>query len=110
MALAICAQGAAVVIPAVGRSLDQVHAHVVFLDFQRQVSDLRLKAFREQTAVVVRASGDLRLESGWRYRLSAPLRLTPSGACSLVSAELWVGGRRVMRLRGQADCRFVQVA
>jgi len=107
-ALAILAAGAAVVVPSGLRQIEQTRAHAAFLDFQRQVSGLRLKAYSERRPMVVGQA--VALEAPWSYRLAAPLRIGGDGACDPASAELIHDGRPVMRLESPGrDCRFIQV-
>ena len=51
--LVVIALAVAIVMPRGAAMLDQATAHSVFFDFQRQVSDLRLKAYRSEAPLVV---------------------------------------------------------
>lgn len=112
--LAILALAVAIVMPRGSLMLDRATAHSVFFDFQRQVSDLRLEAYRTETPVVLAdvapprpGTRAIALKSGWSYRLDRPLLITDGGACPQAGALLLKNGRRVMRLQS-ADglCHF----
>lgn len=105
--LALMALAVAVVMPSGAVMLDRVTAHAVFFDFQRQLSDLRLAAYRAETPVVV---GDttpdadprarvLPLRTGWSYRLDHPILISEGGTCQPVLATILKHGREVMHLR-----------
>lgn len=118
--LAIMALAIAVVVPRGEAMLDQMTAHAVFFDFQRQVSDARRGAYASQTAVTLRGSGDadpslagareIPLRTGWTYRLTQPIHITDGGACSAGAVELLKSGRPVMHL-SMADraCHFIRL-
>jgi prepilin-type N-terminal cleavage/methylation domain-containing protein len=123
--MAIIAVTAAISLPRAAGALDQVISHTVFFDFQRQVSDLRARAFREeQTFDLVNgadaplsaadASGQVRtvivkLRAGWTYKLTTPLMIGAGGACGVADAELLNGERRIMHLESRGhDCRFIR--
>ena len=119
--LAIMALAIAIVVPRGEAMLDQMTAHAVFFDFQRQASDLRREAYASQTAVSVPGSDDARgdqagvrriaLRAGWTYRLAQPIAISEGGACSGGGGvEVLKYGRPVMRLR-MADraCHFIRL-
>ena len=56
--LAIMALAMSVIMPRAAASLDKVVAHTVFFDFQRQLLDLRGKAFATNEALTVLSSAD----------------------------------------------------
>ncbi len=56
--LAIMALAMSVIMPRAAASLDQVVAHTVFFDFQRQLLDLRGRAFATNEALTVLSSAD----------------------------------------------------
>jgi type II secretory pathway pseudopilin PulG len=112
--LAILALAVAIVMPRGALMLDRATAHSVFFDFQRQVSDLRLEAYRTETPVTLGDSAAappgarvIALRSGWSYRLDRPLAIGDGGACPPARAQLLRNGRQVMRL-ASADglCHF----
>ena len=118
--LAVMALAIAIVVPRGEAMLDQMTAHAVFFDFQRQVSDLRRGAYASQTGVVIRGSDDpdpslvrartIPLRAGWTYRLTQPIAIGEGGACAGGSVEILKYGRPVMHL-AMADraCHFVRL-
>ena len=118
--LAIMALAVAFIAPRGEAMLDQMTAHAVFFDFQRQVSDLRREAYASQTAVAVRGDDDrdpshaddrlIPLRSGWSYRLTQPIAISDGGACAGGQVEILKYGRPVMHL-AMADraCHFVRL-
>ena len=56
--LAVMALAIAIVVPRGEAMLDQMTAHAVFFDFQRQMLDLRREAYAAQTPVTVKSSDD----------------------------------------------------
>ena len=74
--LAVMALAIAIVVPRGEAMLDQMTAHAVFFDFQRQVSDLRRGAYASQTGVMIRGSDDT--DPAWRA--PGPSRCAPAGA------------------------------
>ena len=121
--LAIIAVTAAISVPRAASALDQVISHTVFFDFQRQVSDLRARAFREEQTFDLVSSADARradpagqmrdvkvtLRSGWTYQLTAPLTIGAGANCSIADAELLNAGRKIMHLESRGrDCRFIR--
>jgi prepilin-type N-terminal cleavage/methylation domain-containing protein len=118
--LAIMALAIAVVVPSGQAMLDQMTAHAVFFDFQRQVSDLRRQAYASQTGVSLRGSDDadpslararaILLRAGWTYRLTQPIAISDGGACAGGQVEVLKYGRPVMHL-AMADraCHFVRL-
>jgi prepilin-type N-terminal cleavage/methylation domain-containing protein len=118
--LAIMALAIAVVLPRGEAMLDQMTAHAVFFDFQRQVSDVRRGAYASQTAALIRGSDDadpqlaaarvIPLRAGWSYRLTQPIAISAGGACASGAVELIKYGRPVMHL-AMADraCHFVRL-
>ena len=121
--LAIMALMAAISMPRAASALDQVISHTVFFDFQRQVTDLRARAFREErgfNVVGTEASTGGRsrdrerdiaipLRSGWTYRLGAPFRIGAGAECSPTEVDLFNGKRLIMHLESKAsDCRFIR--
>lgn len=118
--LAIMALAVALVLPRGEAMLDQMTAHAVFFDFQRQASDLRREAYASQTGVTLRGSDDadptlarahaIPLRAGWTYRLTQPIAISDGGACAGGAVELLKYGRPVMHL-AMADraCHFVRL-
>ncbi len=130
-ALAIMAMAAAMIMPKAAGALDQVVAHTVFFDFQRQVLDVRREAFakaqpsiiistyqgqsstQEAEAATASRAEPVRitLRSGWTYQLSAPIRIGAGGACSQSDVDLYDSGRKIFHLEGRdVGCRFTRVA
>lgn len=118
--LAIMAVAIAVVMPRGEQMLDQMTAHAVFFDFQRQVSDLRREAYASQTAVAVRGDDDrdpahaadklIPLRSGWTYRLDQPIAIDEGGRCSGSGVEVSKFGQPVMRLQlADRACHFTRL-
>lgn len=119
--LAIMALAIAVVMPRGAAMLDQMTAHAVFFDFQRQISDLRRQAYASQTAVGVRGDDDrdpahahdrlIALRSGWSYRLDQPIAIDEGGRCSGTGVDVLKSGRPVMRLLlSDRACHFTRLA
>jgi len=118
--LAVMALAVAIVVPRGEAMLDQMTAHAVFFDFQRQVSDLRRGAYASQTGVTLRGSDDadpslagartIPLRAGWTYRLTQPIAIGEGGACAGGNVEIQKYGRPVMHL-AMADraCHFVRL-
>jgi len=118
--LAIMALAVGFVAPRGEAMLDQMTAHAVFFDFQRQVSDLRRQAYASQSGVTLRGSDDadptlararaIPLRAGWTYRLTQPIAISDGGACAGGQVELLKYGRPVMHL-AMADraCHFVRL-
>lgn len=112
--LGVMALAFALVMPRGAAMLDQAAAHSVFFDFQRQVSDLRLKAYRSEAPAVLTDAAQpapggavVTLRSGWSYRLDRPVTISDGGACSAAIAILYKNGRQVMRLAtGDGACHF----
>jgi prepilin-type N-terminal cleavage/methylation domain-containing protein len=104
--LAIMALAIAIILPRGEAALDQMTAHAVFFDFQRQISDLRRQAYASQTPALVRGSDDanaadgqaLPLRAGWTYRLDRPISITAGGACTPAAVEVLKSGHAVMHL------------
>jgi hypothetical protein len=110
----------AMVMPRGEAMLDQMTAHAVFFDFQRQVSDLRREAYASQTAVGVRGDDDrdpshaddklIALRSGWSYRLDQPIAIDEGGRCAATGVEVLKSGRPVMRLQlTDRACHFTRL-
>ena len=116
--LALVALAAAIVMPRGAAMLEQANAHSVFFDFQRQMSDLRLKAYRTDAPVVVAepearvvGAAAVRLPRGWSYRLDRPLVIGEGGACPRAEAVLLRDGREAMRLlSADGRCRFSRLS
>ena len=118
--LAIMALAIAIVAPRGEAMLDQMTAHAVFFDFQRQVSDLRRGAYADQTPADIRGSDDadprlaaarvIPLRAGWTYRLAQPIAISAGGACAGGAVEILKYGRPVMHL-AMADraCHFIRL-
>jgi prepilin-type N-terminal cleavage/methylation domain-containing protein len=118
--LAIMALAVAFIAPRGEAMLDQMTAHAVFFDFQRQVSDLRRQAYASQNGVTLRGSDDpdpslararaIPLRAGWTYRLTQPIAISDGGACAGGTVELLKYGRPVMHLQ-MADraCHFIRL-
>lgn len=128
--LAIIALSAAIVAPRGSVMLDRITLHAVFFDFQRQVSDLRRRAWRQEQAIrVVTPAGqdgaaivsatrgrggtpeaepaELRVKEGFILVFSQPLVIGPDGACPDMDVEVMRGDRTVMRLEAIDDaCHF----
>jgi prepilin-type N-terminal cleavage/methylation domain-containing protein len=116
--LGIMALSVALVLPRGEAMLDQMTAHAVFFDFQRQVTDLRHEAYASETPVVVRGEGDpadagdrlLPLRAGWTYRLDHPISISAGGACSGARVEVRKSARPVMHLvADDAACHFTRL-
>jgi len=118
--LAIMALAAALVVPRGEAMLDQMTAHAVFFDFQRQLADARREAYAAETATAVRAADDtapadasariLPLRSGWTYRLDHPIAITAGGRCSRAAVEVLKNGSPVMHLAASDDaCHLVRL-
>lgn len=116
--LALVALAIAVVMPRGAAMVDQATAHSVFFDFQRQVSDLRLRAYHTETPVVLAEPGTqvvgaavVRLPKRWSYRLDRPLVISEGGACPRAEAVLLRDGRQAMRLAAaDGRCRFSRLS
>jgi prepilin-type N-terminal cleavage/methylation domain-containing protein len=118
--LAIMALAVAFIAPRGEAMLDQMTAHAVFFDFQRQVSDLRREAYASQSGVGLRGSDDadpslararaIPLRAGWTYRLTQPIAISDGGACAGGNVELLKYGRPIMHL-AMADraCHFIRL-
>jgi len=116
VALALMALAVLIVLPSGAVMLDRVTAHAVFFDFQRQLSDLRLKAYRSEAPITVRdavaPSPDLSaqvlpLRAGWSYTLDHPIAISEGGACGPALATVLKNGRTVMHLRmADAACHL----
>lgn len=128
--LAIIALSAAIVAPRGSVMLDRITLHAVFFDFQRQVSDLRRRAWREEQALTVttpRAEGanaivaavrpraedgeaeavPLQIKDGFTLVFSRPLTIAADGRCPELEVEVLRGDRSVMRLKSADDaCHF----
>jgi prepilin-type N-terminal cleavage/methylation domain-containing protein len=118
--LAIMALAIAIVVPRGEAALDQMTAHAVFFDFQRQVSDLRREAYASQTPTLVRDADDpdpkdaaarvLALRSGWTYRLDHPIAITAGGVCTAGAVEVLKSGHPVMHLTAaDTSCHFIRL-
>jgi prepilin-type N-terminal cleavage/methylation domain-containing protein len=115
--LALLALSAAVVLPSGAVMLDRVGAHAAFFDVQRQLSDLRLAAYRAQTPTVIAAPGapepgavQLTMKSGWSYGLDHPIRISEGGACAPAAVALSRRGKVVMHLRmADAACHLLRL-
>lgn len=118
--LAIMALAIAIVVPRGEAMLDQMTAHAVFFDFQRQVSDLRREAYASQTPTAVRAADDaepadaaarvLPLRAGWTYRLDHAIAITAGGRCTPALVEVLKSGKPVMHLKAtDAACHFIRL-
>ena len=116
--LALMALAVTIVMPRGAVMLDRVTAHAVFFDLQRQLSDLRLKAYRSETAVTIGDAGTnpdpaalvLPLRSGWSYQLDHPIRISEAGVCGPALATVLKTGRPVMQLRmADAACHLGRV-
>jgi prepilin-type N-terminal cleavage/methylation domain-containing protein len=130
--LAIMALAMAVVMPRASAALDQVVAHTVYFDFQRQLLDLRAKAFSTNDQIVVLSSVDksgeavevldpdlagvahqarINLKAGWSYKLAAPLRISAGGLCSQTEIDVYKADHKIMHLGSENDaCRLVRAA
>lgn len=112
--LAIMSVGAAIVMPRGAAMLDRMTTHVVFFEFQQQISERRRAAFRDErsTAVPVGGrgtAGELTLRPGWTYRLDRPLEISAGGRCGAVEAGIFREDRLIMRLRSDdGACHFIR--
>jgi prepilin-type N-terminal cleavage/methylation domain-containing protein len=121
--IAIIAVTSAITLPRAAGALDQVISHTVFFEFQRQVSDFRAQAFREErslnlidsTQAAVDTSAPqpnnvaVRLRSGWTYKLTQPMTIDAGAGCSNADADLMNGARIIMHLQSKGhDCRFIR--
>lgn len=116
VALTLMALAALIVLPSGAAMLDRVTAHAVFFDFQRQLSDLRLKAYRTEASITVRDAVTpnpdptalvLPLRAGWSYTLDRPIAISEGGACGPALATVLKNGRTVMHLRmSDAACHL----
>lgn len=112
--LAIMSVGAAIVMPRGAAMLDRMTTHVVFFEFQQQVSERRRAAFRSERAAAVPVGGlgaadELSLRPGWTYRLDQPLEITAGGRCGAVEAGIFREERLIMRLRSDdGACHFIR--
>jgi hypothetical protein len=113
--LALLALTAAVVFPSGAVMLDRVGAHAAFFDVQRQLSDLRLAAYRAETPAVVADRPEpgavrLSMRSGWSYTLDHPIRISEGGACGPAAVTLSRRGKAVMHLRmADAACHLLRL-
>ena len=115
--LGLLALTAAVVLPSGAVMLDRVSAHAAFFDVQRQLSDLRLAAYRSETPAVIAEPGKpepgavlLSMRSGWSYGLDHPIRISEGGACAPAAVTLSRRGRVVMHLRmADAACHLLRL-
>jgi Tfp pilus assembly protein FimT len=118
--LAIMALAAALVVPRGEAMLDQMTAHAVYFDFQRQLSDARREAYASERATAIRAANDaapqdatarvLPLRSGWTYHLDHPIAITAGGRCSRAAIEVLKNGDPVMHLAASDDaCHLVRL-
>jgi prepilin-type N-terminal cleavage/methylation domain-containing protein len=118
--LAIMALAVALVVPRGQAMLDQMTAHAVFFDFQRQLADARREAWAAETASAVRAADDadprdaaarvLPLRAGWTYRLDHPIAIGAGGLCSRANIEVLNAGRPAMHLAAADDaCHLVRL-
>jgi prepilin-type N-terminal cleavage/methylation domain-containing protein len=108
VALTLMALAVLIVLPSGAAMLDRVTAHAVFFDFQRQLSDLRLKAYRSEAPVTIRdavapnpdaAAQLIPLRAGWSYTLDHPIAISEGGACGPALATVLKNGHTVMHLR-----------
>jgi len=113
--LALVALTVAVVLPSGAVMLDRVGAHAAFFDVQRQLSDLRLAAYRAETPTVVADTPtpeavQLTMKSGWSYSLDHPIRISEGGACGPAAVTLSRRGKTVMHLRmADAACHLLRL-
>lgn len=115
--LGLLALTAAVVLPSGAVMLDRVSAHAAFFDVQRQLSDLRLSAYRSETPAVITEPGKpepgavrLSMRSGWSYSLDHPIRISEGGACAPAAVTLSRHGKVVMHLRmADAACHLLRL-
>jgi prepilin-type N-terminal cleavage/methylation domain-containing protein len=120
--LGLSALMAALAIPRIAVSIDQMWAHGQYLKFQQQVMDLRRQSFHEAQGVRLVSSGEFvddadadppvaeaQLDPGWSYRLSQPLDIDAAGSCTAADVDLIKDGRIRLHLQGQgASCRFLR--
>lgn len=122
LVLGLAAMMAALAIPRIAGSIDQITAHGEYLKFQQQVLDLRRESFHEGQGLRLVSTGEfsddpdidpplaqVQLGPGWSYRLSQPIDLDSAGSCSAGDVDLIRDGRPRLHLIGSgASCRFLR--
>ena len=122
LVLGLTALMAALAIPRIAASIDQITAHGEFLKFQQQVLDLRRQSFHEGQGLRLVSSGEfvddpdadpplaeVQLTQGYSYRLSQPIDIDAAGNCTPADVDILVNGRPRLHLQGQgASCRFLR--
>jgi prepilin-type N-terminal cleavage/methylation domain-containing protein len=122
LVLGLTALMAALAIPRIAASIDQITAHGEFLKFQQQVLDLRRQSFHEGQGLRLVSTGEfiddpdadpplaeVQLTQGYSYRLSQPIDIDAGGACTAADVDLIKDGRRRLHLQGTGgSCRFVR--
>jgi prepilin-type N-terminal cleavage/methylation domain-containing protein len=122
LVLGLTALMAALAIPRIAASIDQITTHGEFLKFQQQVLDLRRQSFHEAQGLRLVSSGELvddpnadpplaevQLTQGFSYRLSAPIDIDAAGNCTAAEVDILENGRPRLHLIGQgASCRFLR--
>lgn len=120
--LGLTALLAAMAIPRIAGSIDQILAHGEYLKFQQQVLDLRRQSFHEGQGLRLVSTGEfvddadsdpplaeVQLGPGWSYRLSDPVDIDAAGACSPAEVDLLHNGRPRLHVVGQGStCRFLR--
>jgi prepilin-type N-terminal cleavage/methylation domain-containing protein len=122
LVLGLTALMAALAIPRIAASIDQITVHGEFLKFQQQVMDLRRQSFHESQGLRIVSSGEfsddadadpplaeVQMSQGYSYRLSAPIDIDAAGNCSPAEVDILHNGRPRLHLIGQgASCRFLR--
>ena len=122
LVLGLTALMAALAIPRIAASIDQITVHGEFLKFQQQVMDLRRQSFHESQGLRIVSSGEfsddanadpplaeVQMSQGYSYRLTAPIDIDAAGNCTSAEVDILHNGRPRLHLVGQgASCRFLR--
>lgn len=119
--LAIMTVSVSIMAPRAGAALDQVVVHTIQFDLQRQVSDLRRRAFVNQTALDLAVGpqkggrpgprlevGAASLPAGWEARLEDRVQLNPNGLCTPTRIHLSNLGKRPIDLSLTERCQLIR--
>ena len=119
--LAIMTVSVSIMAPRAGAALDQMVVHTLQFDLQRQISDLRRRAFVNQTVldlVIGPQKGEgaesgqgvaaARLPIGWEAKLEDPVQLKPDGLCTLGHIHLSNLGKRPIDLSLTERCQLIR--
>src|SRR5689334_21606241 len=111
LVLSLTAMMAAIAIPRIAGTIDQITAHGEFLKFQQQVLDLRRQSFHEGQGLRLVSTGDfidddtadpplarVVLGDGWSYQLSQPVDIDAAGACTAADVDLIHAGKPRLHL------------